>query len=143
VQKYHYIDIWTSSIGLHYTCLILRAYLMLPLNIAHLFVKLSKVLNKQFSTTGCRHTTNMLHMVVLCPRYMKIIYVPQQCYYDTSFKVWSDPKTTMPAKMAGCILTYTFPHHEDKYHELSNIQNIVSFLRCLQWKNKVRCHITG
>jgi hypothetical protein len=94
---------------------------MLPLNIANLFVELSKVLNKQFSTTGCRHTTNVLHMVVLHPRHIKTIYVPQQRYYDTSFKVWSDPKTTMPAKMAGCILTYAFPHHENKYHELSNI----------------------
>ena len=121
VKKYHYIDFWISSIGLHYTCLSLRAHLKLTLNTAHLFVELTKVPIKQFSTTGCRFTRNMLHLVVLCPRYIKIKYVPQQCYYDTSFKVWSDPKTTMPAKMAGCILTYAFPHHEDKYHELFNI----------------------
>jgi hypothetical protein len=80
-------------------------------------------------------------MFVLYPRYIKIIYVPQQRYYDTSFKVWSDPKTTMPAKMAGSILTYAFPHHEHKYHELSNILNILSFLCCLQWKKKVRYNI--
>jgi len=142
VKKYLYIDFWISSIGLHYTCLSLRAHLKLTLNTAHLFVKLSKVPIKQFSTTGCRLTTYMLYLVVLCPRYIKIKYVPQQRYYDTSFKVWSDPKT-MPAKLAGYILTYAFPHHEDKYHELFNTSNILSFLCCLQWKNKVRCHITG
>jgi hypothetical protein len=43
----------------------------------------------------------MLHLVVLCPRYIKIKYVPQQRYYDTSFKVWSDPITTMPVKRAA------------------------------------------
>jgi len=83
----------------------------------------------------------MLHLFVLRPRYIKIKYVPQQRYYDTSFNVWCDPKTTKPAKMYGCILTPAFPHHEDEYHELFNIQNILSFLCCLQW-NKVRCHIT-
>jgi len=56
------------------------------------------------------------YLVVQRPRYIKIKYVPQQ-----SFKVWSDPEKTMPAKMSGCILTYAFPHHEDKYHELFNI----------------------
>lgn len=119
VNKY-YVDFWISIIGLHYTCLSLTVNLKLTLYTAHLFVKLSKVPIKQFSTIGCRLTINTLYLVVLHPRYTKIKYVPQKCHYDSSFKVWSDPKT-MPTKMAGCILIYAFPHHEDKYHELFNI----------------------
>jgi len=73
VKKYHYIDFWISSKGLHYTWLSLTAHLNPTLNTAHLFVKLSKVPIKQSSTTGCRLKTNMLHLVVLWPRYIKKI----------------------------------------------------------------------